>query len=367
MLLSNHKHTLQLAIIALLLGGCVAVLTPFVATLLSAIVICVAAAPLRGRLLRLCRGRRTLTAIVLCLLLIVLLVLPAALLSGSLANAVEMVIGYVKPYLESGLPADLPEWLRKLPMIGANLDEYWHELLASREEMNELLRQLIAPARKFALSAVSIFGQGLFQLALVIFFAFFIFRDAEAYASAVRLASRKLAGDLGERMFQLTGNTITGVMVGIVGTAAAQSIVAMLGFLIAGVPAVILLGVATFFFSMVPVVGATIVWLPAAAWLYDTGQTGWAIFLLFWGMFGISGVDNFIKPILISRTASLPLLLIVVGVFGGVLVFGFIGLFLGPTLLALGQMLIREWLEYTGDGAPQSGEKASSQAGGGTP
>ena len=367
-MLSNHKHTLQLAIIALLLGGCVAVLMPFIGTLLSAIVICIASAPLRTRLLRVCRGRRTVTATVLCLLLVVLFVLPVALLSGSLANVVEMVIGYVKPHLESGLPADLPGWLRNLPMVGASLDEYWHQLLASREEMNELLRQLIAPARKFALAAVSVFGQGLFQLVLVIFFAFFIFRDAEAYANAVRLASRKLAGDLGERMFQMTGNTVTGVMVGIVGTAAAQALVAIIGFFIAGVPTVILLGVATFFFSMVPVVGATIVWLPAAAWLYDTGQMGWAIFLLFWGMFGISGVDNFIKPILISRTASLPLLLIVVGVFGGVLVFGFIGLFLGPTLLALGQMLIREWLEYPGDGtSPAPDERAPVQPEGSAP
>lgn len=86
--------------------------------------------------------------------------------------------------------------------------------------------------------------------------------------------------------------------------------------------------------------------LGAAAWLYDGGQTGWAIFMILWGMFGISSVDNFVKPILISRTSSLPLLLIVVGVFGGVLVFGFIGLFLGPTLLALGQVLIREWLAH---------------------
>jgi hypothetical protein len=97
---------------------------------------------------------------------------------------------------------------------------------------------------------------------------------------------------------------------------------------------------------MVPVVGATLIWLGAAVWLYHEGQTGWAVFMVLWGMFGISSVDNFIKPILISRTASLPLLLIVVGVFGGVLVFGFIGLFLGPTLLALGQVLIREWLAH---------------------
>jgi predicted PurR-regulated permease PerM len=103
---------------------------------------------------------------------------------------------------------------------------------------------------------------------------------------------------------------------------------------------------------MVPVVGATLIWLGSAAWLYNGGETGWAIFMVLWGMFGISSVDNFVKPILISRTSSLPLLLIVVGVFGGVLVFGFIGLFLGPTLLALGQVLIREWLALTDRDAP---------------
>jgi predicted PurR-regulated permease PerM len=135
-------------------------------------------------------------------------------------------------------------------------------------------------------------------------------------------------------------------MVGIVGTAAAQAMVAMIGFIIAGVPGIIILTVATFFFSMVPVIGATLIWVGAAVWLYNEGQTGWAVFMVLWGMFGISSVDNFVKPILISRTASLPLLLIVVGVFGGVLVFGFIGLFLGPTLLALGQVLIREWLAH---------------------
>jgi predicted PurR-regulated permease PerM len=103
---------------------------------------------------------------------------------------------------------------------------------------------------------------------------------------------------------------------------------------------------------MVPVVGATLIWLGAAVWLYQGGQPGWAIFMVLWGMFGISSVDNIVKPILISRTASLPLLLILIGVFGGVLVFGFIGLFLGPTLLALGQVLIREWLDHPEDESP---------------
>ncbi|MEI7613687.1 MAG: AI-2E family transporter [Betaproteobacteria bacterium] len=346
---SNHKtqkQIIQMAIVALLLIGCIAVLTPFIGTLLLAIVLSVTTASLRDKLLALCGGRRSLTAALLCLLLFLVLVLPMALLSGSMADGVEMAIAYLRPFLESGLPTDVPEWVSDLPVAGSSISDYWHKLIASREEMNELLRQLIAPTRKLTLAAVSLFGQGLLQLALVIFFAFFIFRDAETYSNALRTASIKLAGNLGERMYKLADNTVTGVMIGIVGTAAAQSLVAMLGFIIAGVPGVIILSVATFFFSMVPVVGATLIWAGAAVWLYEGGQTGWSIFMVLWGMFGISSVDNFLKPILISRTSSLPLLLIVVGVFGGVLVFGFIGLFLGPTLLALGQVLIREWLDH---------------------
>ena len=345
-LYSTQKQILQIAIVALLLIGCIAVLMPFIGTLLLAVVICVTSSPMRDALLKLCRGRRNLMAALLCLLLVLLLVLPMALLSGSLADGVELAIAYLRPLLESGLPADVPDWVSEVPLFGSGFADYWHKLIASREEMNELLRQLIAPTRKMALAAVSLFGQGLFQLALVIFFAFFIFRDADTYADAVRTASRKLAGNLGERMFRLADGTVTGVMIGIVGTAAAQALVAMVGFIVAGVPGIVILTVATFFFSMVPVIGATLIWAGAAVWLYEGGQTGWSIFMVLWGMFGISSVDNFLKPILISRTSSLPLLLIVVGVFGGVLVFGFIGLFLGPTLLALGQVLIREWLEH---------------------
>jgi len=345
--LSSQKQLIQVAIVALLLIGCIAVLMPFTGTLLLAVIICVTTAPARDKLLALCGGRSSLAAALMSLSLVVVLVAPLAILSGSLADGVEMAISHIRPLLETGLPTDVPGWVSDLPLVGSPISDYWHKLVTSREELNELLRQFIAPTRRLGLATVSLFVQGLLQLALVIFFVFFIFRDAEVYANALRTGSQKLAGNLGERMFKLAEGTVTGVMVGIVGTAATQALVAMTGFLIAGVPGVTILTVATFFFSMVPVVGATLIWLGAAFWLYDGGQTGWAIFMILWGMFGISSVDNFVKPILISRTSSLPLLLIVVGVFGGVLVFGFIGLFLGPTLLALGQVLVREWLEHT--------------------
>ena len=151
-----------------------------------------------------------------------------------------------------------------------------------------------------------------------------------------------LAGALGEQMLALARSTVMGVMVGIVGTAAAQSLVALVGFLIAGVPGALLLAAATFFPSMIPI-GPPLLWGGAAFWLYDQGQTGWAIFMTIYGLAVIGSVDNFVKPLLISRTASLPILLIALGVFGGIIAFGFIGIFLGPVLLALGLVLAEKW------------------------
>lgn len=347
----GYKQLIQIALVVLLLIGCVAVLLPFTGTLLFAVVICIISLPIRNRLLTVCGGRSNLAALLVSMLLLLLLVAPMALLSGSFADGVEVAIRYFKPLMENGLPAEPPRWLSRIPIAGPGIADYWQELVESREEMNNLLRLVLDPTRRLALAAGALFAQGLLQLVLVIFFVFFIFRDAHIYADALHTGSRMLAGDLGERMLALVEGTVTGVMAGIVGTAAAQAVVAMIGFIIAGVPGILILTVATFFFSLVPVVGATLIWVGAAIWLYKDGQTGWTVFMILWGMFGISSVDNFLKPILISRSASLPLLLIIVGVFGGVLVFGFIGLFLGPTLLALGQALVREWLAHAGPDA----------------
>ena len=132
------------------------------------------------------------------------------------------------------------------------------------------------------------------------------------------------------------------VVNGVIGTAAAQALLAYVGFSIAGIPGALILGLLTFAFSflMVP----PLVWGPATAWLIWQGQYGMAVFLGIWGMFVISGVDNVLKPYLISRGGNLPLVVVLLGVFGGVLAFGFMGLFLGPTLLAVAYSLLGDWL-----------------------
>src|SRR5438045_5453912 len=143
-------------------------------------------------------------------------------------------------------------------------------------------------------------------------------------------------------LLEIAGNTVRGVVYGILGTGLVQAVMAGIGFFIAGVPGAALLALLTFFLSVVPV-GPPLVWIPAALWLFHQGSTGWGIFMLVWGML-VSSVDNVVKPWLISQGSDLQFLLILFGFLGGPLMFGFIGVFIGPTLLAVGYRLFTEWV-----------------------
>jgi predicted PurR-regulated permease PerM len=140
----------------------------------------------------------------------------------------------------------------------------------------------------------------------------------------------------------VAGGTVRSVIYGVIGTALAQATLQATGLWLAGVPAAFFLGFLTFFLSFVPA-GPPLVWLPAAAWLLYNDALGSGIFLAIWGVLVVSGVDNVLRPYLISRGANLPFILVFLGVVGGVLAFGFLGVFLGPTLLAIGYVLVEEW------------------------
>ena len=340
----NPKRLAQVALVVLLIIGCIAVLLPFIGAVLFALVVWVCTwSYYSEKLLPRLGGRDTLGASLMTLALVLVMLVPMIFLAGSLANGADKLVAFVKPYIEQGLPAEAPTWLSGIPFVGGEVESTWHRLAGNREELNALLKQLAGPARQLVVSLGTIAANGLLQLALVLFVVFFLYRDGAALSGALYTAARKLGGDLGEEMLDKASGTVVGVMLGIVGTAAAQATVAMLGFLIAGVPGAVLLGCATFFLSMIPV-GPPLIWGGAAAWLYGQGDTGWAVFMVLYGLFVISSIDNFVKPILIARGAGLSILLIALGVLGGVLVFGFIGIFLGPVLLALGQMLFERWV-----------------------
>lgn len=200
------------------------------------------------------------------------------------------------------------------------------------------------PLRNFALAGGGALAEGLLQLTLSVLIIFFLYRDGETLAARLNAAVGRIAGERGQHLVGVAGNTMRGVVYGIIGTAIAQGVVAAIGFWIAGVPAATMLGLATFVLSPVPV-GPPLVWIPATIWLFYHGSTGWAIFMVVWGVAAVSSVDNVIKPLIISHGSNLPFILVLLGVLGGVIAFGFIGVFLGPTLLAIGFALLSDWSE----------------------
>ncbi len=337
----SGKNLASIAAITLLAIGCLYVLRPFLAAILFAAAVVISSWPLYLRLLARMNGRHTIAALTLTLSLLLVVILPIALVAYNLADDVGRLYDQLKTAVDTG-HVEPPSWLRQLPLVGEWGDKYVRELVSSREQMMDLAKRMLEPARHYLLDGSILLGAGVAQMSLAAFVSFFLYRDGHALLHAIRVAMERIIGPSAERIASTVSHTVRGVMYGLLGTALAQALVAAAGFAIAGVPGVLLLGFATFVMSLVPV-GPPIIWGGASIWLFSQGQTGWGIFMLVWGLLLISGVDNVVKPMLISRGSSLPFLLVLLGVLGGVLAFGFVGLFIGPVLLAVGYSLMREW------------------------
>jgi predicted PurR-regulated permease PerM len=331
----------RVAAMILLIIGCLVVLRPFLAAILFATAISISSWPLYQRLLERLKQRHTLAAAIMSVSLTLVIIVPLSLVAWNVADNASAFYDQIKASLDSGTLAP-PAWLKDVPLAGEAADAYLRKLLGSREELLAVAKNLLEPARKLLLGGSVVLGSGVAQVSLAVFVSFFLYRDGQALLAALQRALDKLIGPQGAEVADTVSRTVRGVMYGLLGTALAQAAVAALGFLIAGVPAVALLSVATFLLSLVPV-GPPLMWGGAAVWLFNQGSTGWGVFMLAWGFFLISGVDNVVKPMLISRGSSLPFILVLLGVMGGVLAFGFVGLFIGPTLLAVALGLLRNW------------------------
>ena len=341
MLTQKIERNLGWAVVLLLLGGCLLVLRPFVSAMLWAAVLCVSSWPLYRRLLGWLGYRRTPAAALMTLAMICIVLLPFLVVALTLADNINQLTAATKNWIQAGPPAP-PEWLANIPLVGPKIIVYWQSLSADTAKIWTDAQRLIEPASAWLLKGGIMLGGGLIQLALSIFIAFFLFRDGVAIARWLQQAVGRIGGARGEHLLNVASRTVRGVVYGILGTALLQAVAMAVGFMIAGVPGVALLALLTFFCSVVPVVGTALTWLPAAFWLFHQGSTGWAVFMLVWG-FGVANIDNFVKPWLISQGSNMPFILIFFGVMGGALTFGFIGVFIGPTLLAVGVRLLEEW------------------------
>lgn len=398
----SRESLITLTALALLVAGCVMVLAPFVSALLWAVLLCFSTWRLYERLLTLLDGRSTLAALIMTLTLATVLLVPVAILTAQLGDNARNLARAVTRVVDEGLPAP-PDWVVDVPVVGRFASDYWQSISAETQAAADTIRttgappaadaeapaadiadgqavdegrapsgeaartlewlqRQAAPMTKWLLARGLAIGEVLLQLGLSVFTAFYLYRDGISVAARFRSGMEHVAGRRAHALIDLAARTVKGVVYGVLGTALAQGTVATVGFLIAGVPGPFLLGLLTSVISIIPN-GPPLIWLPASLWLFHVGETGWAVFMLIYGVFVISGIDNIVKPLLISQGAELPFLLVLLGILGGILAFGFIGIFLGPTLLAVGFALLREWTRGTALRGPPAEDAPAAPAG----
>ncbi|TWA84764.1 putative PurR-regulated permease PerM [Azospirillum brasilense] len=335
------RKALVLSMMLILLIGCFVVLRPFIAAILWAIILSFSTWPLHRRIERSLGGRTTLAAAIMTLMIMVVLVGPLVALGATLSETVVRGFEAVHAAMNRGLPP-LPGWLAGVPILGDRLQEVWGVLSSGEADLRTTLQPYVGQIRAWVLSSGGHLLSGTSLIALSVLIAFFLYRDGRTAVRRLHSVMGRIAGARARQSLDVAAETINGVVHGVLGTALVQAIAATLGYWIAGLPGALLLGFITFFLTLVPM-GPALIWLPATIWLASQGRTAMAIFLVAWVGVLVGSLDNILRPILIGRSSDLPFIIIFLGIIGGLVAFGLIGIFLGPTLLAVAYGLIREW------------------------
>ncbi|KWU50621.1 AI-2E family transporter [Pseudomonas sp. ICBG1301] len=339
-MLNNDRLLVQILLLVLF-GASFWVMAPFWSALFWGAVLAFASWPLMRLLTRWLGGRESLAAGILTLGWMLLVAVPLVWLGFNLADHVRDAVGLIKDIQVDGLPA-APAWLNSIPFVGERLVATWDSIDQQGAALMVSIKPYLGQVGNWLLARSAQIGGGILELTLSLVFVFFFYRDGPRLAVFVHRLLERLIGERAGYYIELVAGTVQRVVNGVIGTAAAQALLALIGFLIAGVPGALVLGIVTFLLSLIPM-GPPLVWIPATAWLAWKGDYTYAVFLGVWGTFIISGVDNVLKPYLISRGGNLPLVIVLLGVFGGLIAFGFIGLFIGPTLLAVAYSLLTDW------------------------
>jgi predicted PurR-regulated permease PerM len=337
------RTTLSVICILMLIAGSLWVLLPFIAATVWATMIVVATWPILESLQRRLGNRRTPAVLVMTLGMLLLLVIPLWAAIDTIAEHADEVGTLAKRVAESGLPQP-PEWVAKVPLVGKKLFATlvsWAD--AGPAGLEARLGPYLSDAARWVFDQAGSLGATLIQLLLVVILSIVMFSSGESAAHGVRRFGRRLAGQRGEDSVILAGKAIRSVALGVGVTALVQTLLGGIGLAVAGVPFASLLS-AVMLMLCIAQLGPALVLFPAVAWMYWTGNTGWATFLLIWSVV-VSALDNVLRPMLIKKGADLPLLLIFAGVIGGLMGFGLIGIFVGPVVLAVTYTLLAAWMD----------------------
>jgi predicted PurR-regulated permease PerM len=279
------------------------------------------------------------------LALLLVLLVPLTLAIVTIANNAHQIVGWAKTLATFRIPPP-PDWISGLPVVGPWLAAQWAQMIViGPEGVSARLAPYASTIAGWAAARVGGVGMMLLQFFLTVVIAAILYAHGETAAAGVRRFARRLDGTRGEGVVELSAQAVRAVALAVVVTAIVQSVLGGIGLVIVGVPFAGILA-AIMLLGAVAQVGVGPVLIPAVGWLYWRGDSGWGTFLLVWAVVVLS-LDNFLRPVLIRKSADLPLLLIFTGVIGGLIGFGIIGLFVGPPVLAVAYTLAKAWL---GDG-----------------
>jgi predicted PurR-regulated permease PerM len=347
-IMSEHAKQIEkvvvISIIALVIIGSIMIVLPFLRAILWAMVFAVTVWPFFIKLEKVLGGRTNLAAVVPTLLLALIFFVPLVYVGYKLVGQASVAIDYGQGLMEKGLGPP-PLWLKGLPVVGEKLEGIWRDIGQDTPKLIEIVK----PHIKNLLGSMVSAGTGVVQiilmavLSLIIFF--FLLKEGRSIQTSLEKMAVRLGGEKGRHLLLVAGSTMRSVVFGILGAAIAQGVLAIFGLWLSGVPNPVFIGVVAGVFSLIPIGLIQVILLPAAGWLiFYKGQIGWGIFLAIWSFSVIGNIDNVIRPMLISRGAKIPFLVVFLGVLGGLATGGIIGLFVGATLLAVFYTMLKEWV-----------------------
>jgi predicted PurR-regulated permease PerM len=329
------------AAVAILAVACLLILRPFITAALWGAILCFSTWPLFTRLTAELGGRRTLAALLATLLLSAIFIAPVAILVSRVTANTTEIIEASRNLIHGGPPA-LPSWVASVPILGPRLVARWSVLSADSAQRLAATAEWLPVVKEAVLGGAHALAAGLFQIVLSLVMVFIFYCDGEMVAKRLNFAVNRIGGAEGIHLLDVAGTTIRAVLYGVLGTALLQGVLAGIGFMVAGVPGAALLAFLIFVVAAFPG-GPLIVGVFPVFWLYRQGAIEWTVIIAIWVVI-VGNLDSLLRPLLIARGGGdMPLILVLLGVIGGAMAFGLIGLFLGPTLIAVGYSMIDEW------------------------
>ncbi len=320
------------------------VLAPFLAPITWAAILAYVSWPAFRVLRRLFGRSATAPALVMMLLVTCVLLLPLLWLLFLLRD--ELMSAF-KPLTTSLTTAAhvAADRVGRIPWLGAMVQQELNRYLADPAVLGRESMTLLQSWIGTVAGVLGELGRNAVKVLLTLLILFFFYRDGDTIACELQQAAKRLFGGVGYiRYVQAAGKITQAVFFGFIVSAAAQGLIAAIGYRLAGLTAPVLLGALTAVASVIPLVGTALVWLPIGIGLLVAGAWGKGLLLLAWGALLVNPADNLLRLLLVSNAARLPLLLVALGVIGGLSAFGLVGLFAGPVLLGLALQL---WRDYT--------------------